>query len=720
LQDKLIKKIILMVGIIAVLGVASSSVVLSSPASAQKGPEFIPASAQKGPDFIPGRYIVVLQDGVSPQDVIRGHGVVPDFVYSHALNGFSAPISPKLLDELKQDPRVVHIEQDQKVYAFSQTLPTGIDRIDAEPASSPSSFAGDVTVAIIDTGIDDHPDLNVFDRVNCAKKGPLNNICFPDEGDDGNGHGTHVAGTVAARDNGAGVVGVVPGADLWAVKVLGNDGSGWMSWVIAGVDYVTANANSIDVANMSLGGSYSQALNDAVENSISAGVVYAVAAGNASDDAANYSPASAPNAITVSAVVDTDGMCGGQGSSTSYGADDTFASFSNDGSIVDIAAPGVSILSTYKDGGYAYGSGTSMASPHVAGAAALYIYTNGKPTDLNGVTDVRDALVLNGIPQTQESCTAGTGNGPFSGDPDNYAEPLVYVSSSSVGYSPTVSISSPAEGSSYHVGEYISFIGTASDTEDGDLTASLGWNSDLDGSIGMGGSFLATLSEGSHTITASVTDSHLNSGSASISISVVNDSPTVIITSPADVSTFDSGATILFEGTASDTEDGDLTASLAWSSDLDGSIGIVGGSFSTILSDGVHTITAAVTDSGEKTGSTTISITVGDAPTIATTVSVDSIMYTTHGGKDGSKHLDITITIINDFTNTVSGASVSITLKNIDTGGSWSGTATTGSDGTVTFTLNNAASGHYETDVTNVIASGLTFVDDYVDVGYDK
>ena len=143
--------------------------------------------AQKGgPDVIPGRYIVVLDDGVSPSDVTRGHGVVPDFVYNHALNGFSGPISPVALKELEQDPRVLHIEQDQKMYASVQTLPTGIDRIDAEPESSPSSYAGDVTVAIIDTGVDyDHPDLNVVHRVDCAKRGPFNSNCSANQGDDG-------------------------------------------------------------------------------------------------------------------------------------------------------------------------------------------------------------------------------------------------------------------------------------------------------------------------------------------------------------------------------------------------------------------------------------------------------------------------------------------------------------------------------------------------------
>lgn len=187
-----------------------------------------------------------------------------------------------------------------------------------------------------------------------------------------------------------------------------------------------------------------------------------------------------------------------------------------------------------------------------------------------------------------------------------------------------------------------------------------------------------------------------------------NDPPVVDISSPMDGSTSDSGTAINFAGTASDTEDGDLTASLVWTSDLDGQIGM-GGSFSTTLSDGVHTITAAVVDSGGETSSASISITVGEAPITAATVSVDSITYATEGGKNKDKHLLITIQVVDDLGSSVSGASVSITLTNSLTDGSWSGTATTGSNGYVTFSLKNAPSGTYTTTITDVTASGLTW-----------
>ncbi|WP_223276296.1 S8 family serine peptidase [Sphingomonas daechungensis] len=202
------------------------------------------------------------------------------------------------------------------------------------------------TAFVIDSGIDlTHPDLNVDTARSKSFVGG-------DAGDK-NGHGTHVSGTIGAKKNGVGVVGVAAGIRLVAVRVLGANGSGSTSGVIAGIDYVKSIGKSGDVANMSLGGGFSQALNDAVV-SASASVKFALAAGNESDDANNHSPASAngSNIYTVSAVDSSK----------------KFASFSNYGNPpVDYAEPGVSILSTYKGGGYATLSGTSMASPHMAG-----------------------------------------------------------------------------------------------------------------------------------------------------------------------------------------------------------------------------------------------------------------------------------------------------------------------------------------------------------------
>ena len=676
------------------------------------------AAAQKGgPDFIPGRYIVVLEDGVSPQDVFRGKGVVPEFVYSHALNGFAGPLSPVVIGELKQDPRVLYIEQDQMAYTSVQTLPTGIARIDAEPESSPptSPYAGLVTVAILDTGIDfNHLDLNVVHRADCEKKGgnPFKSVvCRVGEGDDGYGHGTHVAGTVAALNNDIGPVGVVPGADLWAIRVLDNNGSGSYSEVIAGIDYVAANAEFIDVANMSLGGGFSQALNNAVENAIIAGVVFVVAAGNNIDDASNYSPASAPNAITTSAMADFDGK--GEGlndktivfSSCTEDKDDSFACFSNYGSVVDIMAPGVSIFSTYKDGGYATFSGTSMASPHVAGAAAKLIAESA--TSLSP-SDVLNTLLANGIKDGDPNYLV------IDDDPDNIAEPIVYVGNTSVGDSPIVSITSPADGST--VSGTVIITANASDN-DGFVTqveffvdgASVGV--DNDGFNGWSASWDSTTdSDGTHSISAEATDNDANTSLDNVSVTVdnIDDLPSVSITNPNNGSTVSGTVTI----TADASDDKGVTQveffvdGASVGVDNDGSNGWSASWDSTITADdSTHFISAEATDTIGQTKNDSINVTVNNSS--SSSVSVASIEYVTHGGRDNSKHLDIKIALLDDLENPVSGASVSIDLFR---GGSFvtSGSGTTGTGGTITFTLNNAASGCYTTIVTDV-AAGMTW-----------
>ncbi|QLH08595.1 peptidase S8 [Candidatus Nitrosotenuis sp. DW1] len=311
-----------------------------------------------------------------------------------------------------------YVEPDYEVQIFVQTIPTGINRIDADLSSTISGDAQNsvnVDIAIIDTGIDlKHPDLNIYKQISFVRGTKTAN--------DDNGHGSHVAGIVAAKDDSNGVVGVAPGARLWAVKVLDRNGSGSLSNVIKGIDYVTANAAQIDVANMSLGGEFtSSSLNSALSKSVAAGVTYVVAAGNSAKDAQTFSPANHPDVIAVSAIVDTDGKCGEFGASTSYGADDTFAIFSNFGSVVDMAAPGVNIYSTYKSGTYATLSGTSMASPHVAGAAALFKASNPLATP----TDIRNSLLSNG--SNPSTLCNGNGFGYFNGDKDVIPEPLLYV-----------------------------------------------------------------------------------------------------------------------------------------------------------------------------------------------------------------------------------------------------------------------------------------------------
>jgi subtilisin len=222
---------------------------------------------------------------------------------------------------------------------------------------------------------------------------------------------------------------------------------------------VTGISDTIEVANMSLGGGFSQALNDAVKRGTDAGIVFVVAAGNDNANAANYSPASAPTAITVSALADSDGLPGGTGANTSYGPDDSLASFSNYGSAVDIAAPGVDILSTYLSGGYAIGSGTSMASPHVAGAAALYMAgVSPRPS----VAAVTVALLGSGWTTTDTCCY-------FDGDRDSDPEPLLNVAGlmgTAVEPPPPVDNQPPIANFNYHATDLtVQFTDTSSDSD---------------------------------------------------------------------------------------------------------------------------------------------------------------------------------------------------------------------------------------------------------------
>lgn len=384
------------------------------------------SAAKEGRDpspVVPGQYII-LTKGDNVDQVVKRHHVTRQTKHYGALKGFAAQLSDAQVLNLKADPDVAAIQPDYIVEALKkpgssapsvQVLPTGVNRMDADlspTAKIGSKLAVNSDIAIIDSGSQkSHPDLNVVQQVNFTRERSA---------DDANGHGTHVAGIAAAKDNTAGVVGVAPGARIWSVKVLDRNGSGYLSDVIEGIDYVTANASQIDVANMSLGCLQCQtaAMDEAISRSVAAGVVYVVAAGNDAVDAALESPANHPDVIAVSAIADFNGQPGGGAAATCRSdQDDTFADFSNFGSTVDIAAPGVCILSTYKGGKYATLSGTSMASPHVAGAVALYIAAHGKPTDAAGVAAVRAALISGGMPQSSP-------NG-FSGDPDASPEPLV-------------------------------------------------------------------------------------------------------------------------------------------------------------------------------------------------------------------------------------------------------------------------------------------------------
>ena len=360
----------------AVLAALSLTLAACADTSVRPGVDAVDIAPQA--DLIPGQYIVVLKAAAPAAQVMNAvvpmPGVRIQAVYVAAINGFAAKLSPEALAQLEADPNVAYIEQDQWMRAdATQTGATwGIDRVDQRnlPLSGTYTYTNTgagVTAYIIDTGINTtHNEFGGRASVGYDAIGDGRN------GIDCNGHGTHVSGTVGGT-----TYGIAKSVTLKAVRVLDCSGSGSNSGVIAGVDWVTANHSGASVANMSLGGGASTALDNAVTNSINSGVSYAIAAGNSNKNACNYSPARTPSAMTVGATTSTDAR----------------ASYSNYGACLDLFGPGSSITSSWIGSNSATNtiSGTSMATPHVAGVAALYLQSN--PTA--SAATVRNALVAN-------------------------------------------------------------------------------------------------------------------------------------------------------------------------------------------------------------------------------------------------------------------------------------------------------------------------------------
>lgn len=327
----------------------------------------------------------------------RGAGL--RHIFTHTIRGFSANISAKGAEQLaKNNPLIQYYEPNGVVWAIDRPVVNPNKKPSDKPGNDPgagedstSSEPSQVTppgisrvrgprdgsifhVWIIDTGIDlNHPDLNVGPGANFITQGK-------NSPDDGNGHGTHVAGTIAAIDNEIDVVGVAAGATVHPVRVLNNSGSGTVDGVVAGVDWVANNAEVGDCVNMSLGGKgHWESLHNAIEEAADKGIRFAIAAGNSSDDASGYEPShiNHNNVYTISAV----------------GSNDTFAWFSNWGDPVDYAAPGVNILSTKKGGGVTTMSGTSMAAPHACGVLTL-VNTPGWDGNSNGDPDGEEDPII--------------------------------------------------------------------------------------------------------------------------------------------------------------------------------------------------------------------------------------------------------------------------------------------------------------------------------------
>jgi len=381
---------------LAALGVAAAAAALvvlgtSAPAAAQEG-AIVNAGAAGA---IPDSYIVVLKQSSAPVGTLAGRltarlGGVVDRTYSAALRGYSARMSETQAKRLAADPAVAYVEQNRTFHieATQSNPPSwGLDRVDQRSLPLSNSYTYSTTAStvhayIIDTGIN-------FTHTDFGGRATSGYDFVDNDADatDCYGHGTHVAGTIGGT-----TYGEAKGVQLVGVRVLDCSGSGTYDEVIAGIDWVTTNAIKPAVANMSLGGGADSGVDSAVANSIASGVTYAIAGGNSSASACNYSPARVPTAITVGATTNTDAR----------------ASYSNYGSCLDIFAPGTSITSDWIGSTTATNtiSGTSMATPHVAGAAALYLATH--PTA--SPATVRDALVAAGTTGVVTSAGSGSPN----------------------------------------------------------------------------------------------------------------------------------------------------------------------------------------------------------------------------------------------------------------------------------------------------------------------
>ncbi|MFD4505782.1 S8 family peptidase [Streptomyces sp. NPDC058457] len=337
------------------------------------------------PTAVKGSYIVTLKNGAGfkassteGRSLVKEYGGTVRRTFGKALNGYSARLSATQAARLAADPSVAAVEQDQTVHLTDTTqssAPWGLDRIDQAslPLSGtytyPDTAGSGVTAYVIDTGV-----RITHTQISGRASYGYDAVDGDTTASDGNGHGTHVATTIAGS-----TYGVAKKANIVAVRVLDNSGSGTTAGVIAGIDWVTSNHTTPAVANMSLGGSASTTLDTAVANSIASGVTYAIAAGNSSANASSYSPARVSTAITVGATTSSDARAG----------------YSNYGSVLDLFAPGSSITAGYNtsDTATAVLSGTSMATPHVAGAAAVYLagHTSATPAQVatalvNGAT----------------------------------------------------------------------------------------------------------------------------------------------------------------------------------------------------------------------------------------------------------------------------------------------------------------------------------------------
>jgi subtilisin family serine protease len=565
----------LLVAAVLGLGLAACQVELPSPSDPVEPAEALlapPGTSQSAQ----GVYIVVLQEsagdpGEFAARTVATYGGRVSFTYRTALRGFAAELPARAVEALSRNPQVDFVEPDSPVtIQETQSNATwGLDRVDQRDRPLNGTYVYNATGSgvrayVIDTGIrSSHNDFG-------GRVGPGYTSINDGRGtDDCNGHGTHVAGTV-----GGNIWGMAKGVTLIPVRVLNCQGSGTSSGVIAGVDWVTANAVKPAVANMSLGGGANSALDAAVQNSIAAGITYAVAAGNSGANACNYSPARVGAALTVGATTSSDSR----------------ASYSNFGSCLDLFAPGSSITSAWYTSNTATAtiSGTSMASPHVAGAAALYLQGNA------GASPSAVASALTGNASVGKVSSAGSGSpnlllysgfigGGDGGDGGGGAEP---------NEAPTASFTFNCTDLT------CTFDGSGSSDPDGSI-AGYAWAFG-DGTTGSGPTATKTYtSGGTRTVTLTVTDNEGATGSSSQSVTASE--PATVITLAVSIS----------------KSRGINTANLSWSGATSSSdvyrngsrIATVSGtSFSDNLGRGGGTVTYRVCNAGTDTCSNSVSV----------------------------------------------------------------------------------------------------------------
>jgi subtilisin family serine protease len=738
-------------------------------------------------------------NGKPDESIINSNGGTIHANFHPFINVISASIPESAVFGISHNPNVSFVEDDliaTTLDVAEYTNSWGVDHINADLVYPTQKGTG-ISVAVIDTGIDyTHSDLNL----NYA--GGIDFVNGDSDPFDDQGHGTHVSGTLAAIANNGGVIGVAPEAKIYAVKVLNSAGSGSYSNIIAGIKW--ASDNKMNIASLSLGGGASTALCDAVTSATNNGVLVIAAAGNSGtttgqEDTVKY-PAACANAIAVSS---TD-------------QNDLRASSSSTGVKVELAAPGVSINSSVPTGtctlcsstGYKLLSGTSMATPHVSGVAALVFAANPSLTNKDvqnildstaidigaasrdtwygyGLINPVDAIAkatntpLNTAPSAITDLAATPGNNlitlvwsaPNNGGSAITGYKIERESPVGAGFSiivtntgstlTTYSDTGLTDNTQYNYRvSAINAIGTGTASASANTTTliiqtipspvtgftataistsqiNLSWSAPNNGGSAITDYLIqyklstdasyTTFADNVSGSTGGTVTGLANGLSYDFIVSAVNgigtgpasnvatattfsaipiSAPSVSISNPASGSSFLQGNAVTFSAIATDAEDGDISANINWESNIDGAIGTGTLISSSILSVGTHTITASITDSGGLKSSQNITVTVNSVSSIS---SVDKIQYSTTGGKQKNVNLLVSVHLT-DGTKNISSAAIQIQLS-LNGAKYYTASGTTDSTGGVIFTIKNAPTGTYHTDilsVTSVTWDGIT------------